>query len=96
MGNTNITENNPRKSASILNSGTAIEVPNSISQYHRQSDHCPSVSSLPEVRGKLISDACALILLSNDILDNIGDRSLPEIVMEQEELSDSKFTGTTN
>ena len=51
---------------------------------------------LSKLRGKLISDACALILPSNDILDNIGDQSLPEIVMEHEELSDSKFTRTTN
>ena len=50
VGNTNVTENNPRKSASFLNSGTAIEAPNSISQYHQQSDHCPSVSSPLEVK----------------------------------------------
>lgn len=89
VGSTNVTENNPRKSASTLNSGTAVEAQNSSSQYHQQSDHRPSVSSPLEVRGKLISGACALVLPSNDILDNIGDQSLPEIVMEQEELSDS-------
>ena len=88
QGSASVTEHNPRRLSSVLNSGTAIEAHNSGGQYHQQSDHFPSVSIPPEVSGKLVSGACPLMVPRNDILDSIGE-SLPEIVMEQEELSDS-------
>lgn len=86
LGSTTVTD--PRMSASVLNSGTAVEPHNSSGQYHKQSDHSPSVPIPLEVRGKLVSGACELGFPSNDTLGNVGE-SLPEIVMEQEELSDS-------
>lgn len=88
-GSTNVTGHKPRIYASTLNSGPAVEAQNSSGQYQKQSNHSPSVSSPLEVRGKLVSGACTLVVPSSEILDAIGDQSLPEIVMEQEELSDS-------
>ncbi|CBI23241.3 unnamed protein product, partial [Vitis vinifera] len=81
----------PRVNSAPPRSGTKPSCLDGIENELDLEIHLSSTSKTEKVVGStnLISGACALVLPSNDILDNIGDQSLPEIVMEQEELSDS-------
>ncbi|KAK9267829.1 hypothetical protein L1049_010265 [Liquidambar formosana] len=88
LGSRDLMEHNPMRSTiSAMGSRTTMGTQNTNNMYYRHFETCPTVSS------KLVSDAPASAIPSNNInrysMDSVGDQSLPEIVMEQEELSDS-------
>ncbi|KAJ9136350.1 hypothetical protein P3X46_033438 [Hevea brasiliensis] len=78
--------NQPKSTISASNAGNTIEKHKTDTSCHQQSSNCPLQSNLVS-----IADASA-VSSNNDSgcnMDDLGDRSHPEIVMEQEELSDS-------
>uniref|UniRef100_A0A5B7AHS1 Myb-like domain-containing protein n=1 Tax=Davidia involucrata TaxID=16924 RepID=A0A5B7AHS1_DAVIN len=90
-----VTEHNPTRSClSALDFGTIDETQNDKSSCYQRSEYCPTASIPEVVSNKLDSGAHASVISSNNVnryeVNNVGDQSLREIVMEQEELSDSE------
>ncbi|KAA8542003.1 hypothetical protein F0562_023155 [Nyssa sinensis] len=90
-----VTGHSPTRSTlSALDSETMMETQNNKSLCHQGGEYCTPASSREGISNKLDSDAHASVISSNNIniygFNNVGDQSLPEIVMEQEELSDSE------
>ena len=88
MENRDVTACNPTLSVvAASHSGSTRKSQNINGPHYEQGDICPTVST------KLVSGGHGLAIPSNNIsrypMDDIGDQSHPEIVMEQEELSDS-------
>ncbi|KAF9672065.1 hypothetical protein SADUNF_Sadunf11G0001800 [Salix dunnii] len=79
--------NQPRSTVSEAKSGRRMETCKINSTHEQHNGHCPMVHS------NLVSGADASPVQSNNAstcnMDDVGDQSHPEIVMEQEELSDS-------
>ncbi|XP_065879204.1 uncharacterized protein [Euphorbia lathyris] len=86
-GSEDVAATNRPKSTTIAQTGNTIEKHRTSSPCHQHSESCPTVQN-NVVPGGDASDAP-----SNDgsrfNMDDVGDQSHPEIVMEQEELSDS-------
>lgn len=78
--------NQPKSTLSASNAGNTIEKHKTNCSCHHQSSNCP-------LQNNLVSSADAsAVPINNDSscnMDDLGDQSHPEIVMEQEELSDS-------
>ncbi|GFZ18603.1 homeodomain-like superfamily protein [Actinidia rufa] len=95
IGRRNVSENNPTASnLSALGSGTTMESQGTKGSCYQRNEYCHTSSILNRTSNKLDSGDRALFVSSNNIstygVNNQGDQSLPEIVMEQEELSDSE------
>ncbi|XP_057481771.1 uncharacterized protein LOC130768698 isoform X2 [Actinidia eriantha] len=95
IGRRNVSENNPTASnLSALGSGTTMETQGTKGSCYQHNEYCHTSSILNRTSNKLDSGDRALFVSSNNIstygVNNQGDQSLPEIVMEQEELSDSE------
>ncbi|PSR88093.1 Myb-like protein [Actinidia chinensis var. chinensis] len=95
IGRRNVSENNPTASnLSALGSGTTMETQGTKGSCYQRNEYCHTSSILNRTSNKLDSGDRALFVSSNNIstygVNNQGDQSLPEIVMEQEELSDSE------
>ncbi|KAL6973724.1 hypothetical protein U1Q18_027909 [Sarracenia purpurea var. burkii] len=97
IGSRDVAENSPNLSnLGASPSATTMETqfPIMNSSYHH-SECCQRASILHTMSNKLVSGAHALVVSSNNSsiydsgVNNEGEQSLPEIVMEQEELSDS-------
>ncbi|KAA8520069.1 hypothetical protein F0562_014325 [Nyssa sinensis] len=90
-----VIEQNPTRSTlSALDSGTIMETQNDKSLCYQRNEYCPTASIPEGIGNKLYSGAHALTISRNSVnryeVNNVGDQCLPEIVMEQEELSDSE------
>lgn len=88
MENREVTACNPTISVlAAAHSGSTTKIQNTNGTLYEQGDICPAVST------NLVSGDHGLAIPSDNIskhhTDDIGDQSHPEIVMEQEELSDS-------
>ncbi|XP_057960646.1 uncharacterized protein LOC131152797 [Malania oleifera] len=94
VGNVSVIDYNLERSiVSVPNSRTTMETGNCSSPCDQNGENCPAASMPNRTDAEHVSGAYGTSMPSNDIseycIDNINDQSLPEIVMEQEELSDS-------
>ncbi|GAV85021.1 Myb_DNA-bind_6 domain-containing protein [Cephalotus follicularis] len=87
LGSRDMTAHARRSTVSVPCSGNTMEMQNA------SSPCCTHGENFPGVCSKLVSGSHPLVIPSNNIsgcnVDNFGDQSHQEIVMEQEELSDS-------
>ncbi|KAF8380030.1 hypothetical protein HHK36_027500 [Tetracentron sinense] len=90
-GSRDVTEHNyNRPTISSLDSGITGECQNADRPYYQSSKNCSAASIATRVNNNgLVPRGLASNIISRYTEDNVGDQSLPEIVMEQEELSDS-------